>query len=153
MQLCLHETKNKNHPCINHLKMMDLIVQSNRSFDDALKNVILTNFSSHCQPTFGNQNEANGISIGFHHSLVIIRKVKSKVEKRQDWPGCQRPICLSDRPTRSQPSFALLALLPTHYPSTHPPAKASFSTQVICHTSIVKWKTWHCLAIIYHDVA
>ena len=122
MQLCLHETKNKNHPCINHLKMMDLIVQSNRSFDDALKNVILTNFSSHCQPTFG--NEANGVfTIGFHHSLVIIRKVKSKVEKRQDWPGCQQPICLSDRPTRSQPSFALLALLPNHHPPPTPQLK------------------------------
>ena len=67
MQLCLHETKNKTTPVsiilivINHLKMMDLIVQSNRSVDDAFKNVILTNFSSHCQPTFGNQNEANGV--------------------------------------------------------------------------------------------
>ena len=115
MQLCLHETKNKNHPCINHshfhksFENDGSFVQSNRSFDDAFKSVILTNFSSHCQPTFGNQNEANGVfTIGFHHSLVIIRMVKSKVEKRQDWPGCQRPICLSDRPTRSQPSFALL---------------------------------------------
>ena len=65
MQLCLHETKNKNHPYINHshchksFENDGSFVQSNRSFDDAFKNVILTNLSSHCQPTFG--NEANGV--------------------------------------------------------------------------------------------